>query len=760
MPRPQGVSVPRHPVPLPPRRLLALAVAIAATAPLHAADLAAGTACPLGSIVCAKPSIDYSQCPVNPLMADYVPDLPTAGDRAAAPTAIRARRSDSSDGREYTLTGDVSLQRLDQLLRADRIDYDRDSTAYAASGNVRYQDHALLLRARSIHGTTTPDRATASKVQYLLLAAHGNGTAGAAEILDRERSAYSDATYSTCDPRHRLWEMSARRIDIDSATGIGRARDVSMRIKGVPFFWLPYLRFPANGQRMSGLLAPSFGVSSNSGFFLRLPYYLNLAPNYDATVIPQIYGDRGAMLGGQFRYLTESSHGTVNADYMPHDRLAGGQRWSLQAQDSTVLGNGWSFNANINRVSDSSYFEDFGNSLTLAATSLLGSSAYLYGSGSWWNASLGIDTFQLTDPTLPYTSLPYARLPRATFNADLPLAGALEFGLRSEAVAFRKRNALEGDRLDLYPYLALPLQGAAWFVRPELGYRYTTYQLQQAANASPDRGLPIASVNAGLVFDRDVRLFGNDYTQTLEPQAYYLYVPYRNQNNLPVFDTQPLTFDYWQMFSSNTYSGADRQINANNLTLALTSRLLDAGGVERLSASLGEILYFTPQRVTLPGMPPATYSRSNYVGTLSVALSPDWRLDVAQQYDPNAQRMTVSTIGVQRRIGGDGVFNFAYRYRRGLLDQYDVSALWPLNASWSLIGRWNYSLRNHSTLEALGGVEWDSCCMAVRVVARHYVRDFAGDTSNAIMFEVEFKGLGDVGQKTGDFLRRAILGYQ
>ena len=214
------------------------------------------------------------------------------------------------------------------------------------------------------------------------------------------------------------------------------------------------------------------------------------------------------------------------------------------------------------------------------------------------------------------------------------------------------------------------------------------------------------------------------------------------------------------MFSSNTYSVADRQINADNLTLALTSRLLDAGGVERLSASLGEILYFTPQRVTLPGIPATAYSRSSYVGTLSVALSPDWRLDVAQQYDPNAQRMTVSTVGVQRRIGGDGVFNFAYRYRRGLLDQYDVSALWPLNPSWSLVGRWNYSLRDRRTLESLAGVEWDSCCMAVRVVARHYVRDYAGDTTNAIMFEVEFKGLGDVGQKTGDFLRRAILGYQ
>lgn len=754
--------MPRRPVVLPPRRLLALAAALvlAAAAPLHAADLAARTDCPLGSILCPKPALDYSQCPVNPLMTDYVQGLPAAGDRADAPTDIRAERSVSSNGSEYTLTGNVALQRLDQLLRADRIDYDRDSTAYAASGDVRYQDHALLLRASSVRGTTTPDRAAARNVQYLLLAAHGNGTARAAEVLDRERSAYTGATYSTCDPRHRLWEMSARRIDIDSATGIGRARDVSMRIKGVPFFWWPYLRFPANGQRMSGLLAPSFGVSGHSGFFLRLPYYLNLAPNYDATVIPQIYGSRGAMLGGQFRYLTQSSNGTINADYMAHDRVTGGRRWSLQAQDSTALGNGWSFNADINRVSDSRYFEDFGNSLTLAATSLLGSSAYLYGSGSWWNASLGIDTFQLTDPTLPYAALPYARLPRATFNADLPLAGPLELGLRSEAVAFRKRNALQGDRLDLYPYLALPLQGAAWFVRPELGYRYTTYQLQQSANGSPDRGLPIGSVDAGLVFDRDVHLFGNDYTQTLEPQAYYLYVPYRNQNNLPVFDTQPLTFDYWQMFSSNTYSGADRQINADNLTLALTSRLLDAGGVERLSASLGEILYFTPQRVTLPGMPATDYSRSSYVGTLSVALSPDWRLDVAQQYDPNAQRMTVSTVGVQRRIGGDGVFNFAYRYRRGLLDQYDVSALWPLSPSWSLVGRWNYSLRDRRTLESLAGVEWDSCCMAVRVVARHYVRDYAGDTTNAIMFEVEFKGLGDVGQKTGDFLRRAILGYQ
>jgi len=743
----------------PTQWLLYLAMALvygsAGAATIHPAKV-----CPLGAISCQQPRFDYSLCRPNALLKFYVPGLSkNRNQRQQSATNAYARQIFSANRKTYTLLGDVRLQRADQLLRAQRIDYTQASTAYQATGKVRYQDQGLLLQAHSIDGTNKPEHAVAHTVRYQLLQARGNGTATRVNILDSKHSRYTTATFSTCAPQNRMWDIEAGTIHINQDTGIGTARNVTMRVHNVPFLWFPWMRFPIYGQRLSGFLSPSFGGSSQSGSYISVPYYLNLAPNYDATLTPSIYSRRGLLLGTEFRYLLDSSKGQFNFDVMPTDRLSKRQRWYLRFADHTALGSNWSFDSHLSRVSDPRYFEDFGNSLNFSAISLIGSNAYLRGSGRWWNATVGADTYQLTDPTLSPNSKPYTRLPRATFSAALPIGQTMQIGLNSEAVAFRKSHALNGRRVDLYPYFAMPMQGAAWFLRPQIGYRFTRYWLDRSSDAHPDRALPIVQLDSGLVFDRQIKLFGQSYTQTLEPRAYYLYVPYRNQNNLPIFDTQPLTFDYWTLFSSNQYTGADRQINANNLTLTLTSRLIDTSGVARLSASIGQIRYFTAQRVQLPRRTIVDQAGSNYVGILNLTLSPGWRLTLAQQYDPLTHRTTVSSVNLQARIGSDGVLNMAYRYRHRLLDQYDISTYWPVRPGWGLVGRWNYSVRDQKTLEAFAGLQWDNCCMAIRAVMRHYVRDFQGHTTNAIMFEVEFKGIGSIGQKSGTFLERAILGY-
>ena len=228
-----------------------------------------------------------------------------------------------------------------------------------------------------------------------------------------------------------------------------------------------------------------------------------------------------------------------------------------------------------------------------------------------------------------------------------------------------------------------------------------------------------------------------------------------------------MTFDYWQLFSTNRFSGGDRQMDANNLTAAVTSRLLDDGGVERASISFGQIRYFSPQRVQMHGLQ-TDYSGSDYVSELGLNLSDLWRLQASYQWDPNQRRTAVATIGVQRRLGADGVFNFSYRFRDHFLEQFDISAVYPVSPRWRLVGRWNVSLRDQThwqrgqpkTLEAIAGVEYDSCCVAVRLVGHHYVRNFQGDTNNAIMLEIQFKGLGSFAPQTEALLRRAILGYQ
>ena len=764
-------------------RLLPLSIGFALHAAAAAPPAPAGSpstdapACPIGVYRCPKKADDFSLCKPSALLEFYEPGLPTTGDREAAPADMQADRFDSSDSKKYVLTGHARLQRVDQLLQGDRLSYDSESTAYTAEGHVRYQDRGLLLAADKAQGTTTPNASTLDQVRYQVLSSRGNGTAHRARLLDADHAALDRVSYSTCDIDDRRWELRARDMSLDQDQGVGRAHDVTMRWGDVPFLWLPYARFPIDDRRQSGFLYPSLGSSNNGGFDMTLPYYLNLAPNFDATLYPRLIWDRGLMLGGEFRYLTDTQRGKVEFTSLPHDRAANRERGYFHFENYGVLSSHWGVSVNLNDVSDDRYFEDFGNTLTTVATSLLPSSAYLNGRGSGWSASIGGDRYQITDPSLSDLSEPYQRLPRATFEGEHDLAGPLRVGLDGEFVAFHKSCTREGgskvcptngQRLDLYPYLALPLEGASWFLRPELGVRSTRYDLDPGNDAiagslsdtSPQRTVPIASVDAGLVFERDARLFGEDMLQTLEPRLYYLRVPYAYQDDMPLFDTQPLTFSWGQLFRDNRYSGADRQADANQLTLAVSTRMIrQSDGRERFSASLGQIRYFDESRVRIPGEPITEKGRSAWVADANYAPTDRWTIGASYQWDPKFNRTDLASVRARYMLPDDGLFNIGYRYRRGLIEQTDISFLYPINASWSIVGRHYYSLYDNKALETLAGVQWDSCCVAVRLVGRRYVHNRAGDLSNALMFEIELKGLGSAGQDTRRTLRRAILGY-
>lgn len=794
---------------LPGRRLLALAISntllFLALPAAHAAD-GETPACPAGVLKCPKKPVSFEMCGKNDLLDFYVPGLPTEGDRSKAPRDASALKVSSPDDAHYVLEGEAQIRQLDLFLHADRIRYDSETTDYSAEGHVTYQDRSLLLSADNAKGNADLDQCTLDHVRYQLLGARGNGVATVAVMDDPDHAKLTDATYSTCDIGNQQWAFSARDMDLDRTEGVGRAHNVTFRIHDVPVFWLPYARFALDDRRVSGFLFPNVGYSNRRGFDLTLPYYLNLAPNYDATLLPRLMTDRGVMLGGEFRYLTDTSKGTFSAEVMPHDNMANDEerdyatslpdsRWWYRFQDTTQFSSNWAAAADINRVSDDRYFEDFGRGLYSSAVSFLPSSAYINGRGEWWNASIGGDSYQITDPTLGQQFEPYRRLPRATFNADRALIGDFSTGVNSEFVAFSKDHALEGQRLDLFPYIAYPIETASYFVRPQLGYRWTTYNLDHLDLAQnplltrdhPDRGVPVFSLDTGLVFEREMHFGDEAWTQTLEPRAYYLRVPYRDQADLPVFDTQEIPFSFGELFRSNRFVGADRQMDANNLSLALTTRFLDnTTGAERVSASIGQIRYFNQQRVQLPNSnnttgTPTDWSGSNYVAQLNMQLDDDWRVSTQYQWDPHKRQQggtditgkpyfvgrstDLAAVSIQRRIGTDGIVNFSYRYRRGLLEQYDASAVYPISERWRLVGRWTYSVMEKRTVEALAGVEYDSCCVAVRVVGRHYVNTYNFATANAsannaIMFELQFKGLGAFNGQTEGVLRRGILGYQ
>ncbi len=737
------------------RHTLALATCVA-LAGMANPLLAATPACNAAGDYCTDSVAD--RCGAFPLYADRVALSPVAGDSAA--TEILSNNVDSKDGLHYTLDGNVWLRRGDQLLQAGHVTWQQASGDFTATDNIRFQNSHLLLRSPAMQGNSQLGTGTAKDIRFRLLGSRGNGHADRVELLDEQHSRLEQIGYSTCSPQQRQWELRAGRVDLDQEKEVGYAHNVTMRIGEVPVLWLPWLRFPTTDARHTGFLYPTIGYSESRGFDLTLPFYLNLVPNYDATLYPRLLGRRGFMLGAEFRYLGQRSRGSIRADWLAHDRIADDSRSLWRARSTTALVGSWRFNVNINHVSDKAYFEDLGSSLYGNATHLLHSDIALVGRGHGWRASVSADAYQITDPDLSDSQEPYKRLPRMLFNGHWSAGRYFEYGLDAEFVSFRKDQGLDGRRLDLQPWLTWHWQGPWWHLQPRLAWRATEYDLDRNDNNSPSRHTPIASLDAGLVFERDAHWFGDNYTQTLEPRLYYLRVPYRDQSNIPIFDTSRQTFDYWQLFVPNRFSGPDRQMNANNLTLALTTRLLDDSGIERLSAGIGQIRYFEPQRVTLRGGAGTDWAGSAYVAHFGARLSERWRLDLAQQWNPNTDRTDLSTVTVQRQLWRNGILNLGYRYRRGYLEQTNVSALLPLSDQWNLVARWNYDLDEDRTLGALAGVEYNSCCLAVRLVARHYVRNSAGEIDNTIMLQVEFKGLGSVGRRTDTLLRHAILGYR
>ena len=734
-------------------RLLLLSLSVASCLQARAADDPPQNwrLCPIGDVV--PPFADAIRAPEGL-------DIDPTGE---TPTDIEGDLLSGTDANPL-FQGNVTMRRGNQFMGADQLTFDKENGQYAAEGSVRFQARGLRLRAARAEGDQNTDTHTMEDLQYQLLSRRGNGHAQSLGLVG-ETGSLRGATYSACPPEARHWELSARRIDFDTESGMAVARGASLKVGRVPVLYMPWFMFPTDERRRTGLLYPSISNSSRNGFDWRQPAYLNLAPNFDATLNPRWMSRRGALLGGQFRYLLEDGEGTLDGVWMPNDKLRDRSRGLARFQGVHNLAPDWQARANLNWISDPRYYEDFSSSIDGLSQATSYSALGVYGRGRDWNAGVVADHWQLADYTLTDAVLPYDRLPRAYLNWERRLGGLLRAGVDAEAVRFHHPVYAAGSRVDLRPWIGVPLEGDAWFLRPTLAWRYTGYSLDRAlgqalGGESPARAQSIFSVDTGLFFDRETQVKGKRYLQTIEPRLFYLNVPYEDQGDMPVFDTRPLTFSWSQLFRENRYSGADRQADANQLTLALSTRMIrQADGFERFSASLGQIRYLKESLVRLPHEPVTEKGGSAWVADVNYAPTDRWTIGASYQRDPKFKRTDLASLRARYLLPDEGVFNLAYRYRRALLEQVDVSFLYPLNASWSLVGRGYYSLRDRKALESLAGVQWDSCCVAMRLVARRYVHNRAGDLSNALMFEIELKGLGSAGQDARRALRRAILGY-
>lgn len=736
----------------------------------------------------------WRQCPLEDAVPEF-PDAPepvgTAADREDHPTMIGGDALSGVYGEITDLEGNVTLARGDQFLSADNLSFNAEEGTYVAFGSVRYQDSGMRIVAERLRGNQQEDAHSIENVRYQLIEQRGSGGADRAELVG-EHGSLHHSTYSTCPPSERMWELHSRRIDIDMEEGFGTAHGASLRIGKVPVLYMPWFKFPIDDRRKTGLLYPAISYSSRNGFDWRQPIYLNLAPNYDMTLEPRLMTRRGFLLGTEFRYLTRSGRGTFDVEYLPSDDLTVRDR-DREAGEVPIVENRreedramfryvgrhninrtWQARANLNWISDPRYLEDMSSSMADAAPSAIASSVGVYGTSRYWRAGAMADYRVLSDYTLREQSLPYYRLPRLYANWERPYRHWLVTGVDADLTRFahyRSDAHPSGSRVDIKPWVSMPLEGAAWFVQPTLAWRYTGYNLDDALarrlnssapDTSPTRSLPIASIDAGLFFDRNASFRGDRYLHTLEPRLFYLYAPYRNQDNLPRFDTRNLTFSWGQLFRDNRFSGADRQADANQLTLALSTRMLrESDGREKLALSVGQIRYFDDSRVGLtPTSGQIEDGKSSWVAEGSYAVNDRWTFNAGYQWDPKERRDELVSLRTRYLIGDYGIANLGYRYRRApRLEQVDFSFLYPINATWSLVGRYYYSLHDRQVLEGIAGVQWDSCCLAVRLVGRRYVRNRLGETNDSIQLEIEFKGMGSAGPDLEDRLRRAILGY-
>lgn len=719
-----------------------------------------------------------------------------------------------------TLSGHADVRMQDRQIQADSITYDRNTNDFNIRGNVHFSDSMVQLQGDSGHYGDSGGQF--ARAQFQFLGRPGHGSAQDLTLSPTDVITVRKILYTSCPSGHADWDIRARELQLDTAANAGVARGAIVDFQGVPLFYLPYLSFPLSDARRSGFLFPNFGSSSRDGVILGAPWYWNIAPNQDATFTPTIYSGRGADAGAEYRFLSGNDNGTFNGNYMPHDWDYGAERSFVRVLDRLELPANTRVQADVESVSDDEYFEDFSQGVEATSTAFLPRSLALTHRDDVWTVSLQTLDFQTIDNTLPSYERPYEEMPRLNASANWSPAGLpwLRAGFDSEVVDFSRAACVlpgaawsgspgtaffcaensttqaqlinyfpdgawvNGWRLNVTPHVGLDLSGPGYFFRPSAAWDFAQYELRDvgepvlltgpaspptplyapgspfagaSTDADPSRNLPIITVDGGLTFDR----LSNDgsRTVTLQPRVMYVYIPDREQQQLPLFDTGMPDPNLIELFRPNRYVGEDRIGDANEFTLGLTSELFStASGTRYVSATIGQSVYLRAPQVTLPGEQLGTHT-SDLIGQVNVAAFHDWNvmLDVAS--NATVTRLEEVQAELQYRVNGQQVTNLSYQYANGLYQQIDGSTAWPLSPRWDVYARTVYSLMSRSFIEDFVGFQYRSSCWAIRVLYQSSLATRTGERDSGPEVQVELTGLSNVGSQVDTFLKQSIRGY-
>ncbi|MFZ5503811.1 MAG: LPS-assembly protein LptD [Pseudomonadota bacterium] len=685
-----------------------------------------------------------------------------SGIAQTSPVVVEADKLEGQKENQIEASGNVVLRNDGQSIRADRMLYNQESQDFDASGSVVLEQGDSTISGPQLMLNLGTEAGTMHQPEFFLGENRGRGGADIIRIQDRQHYSLDNARYTTCRADDEDWVLKTRGLELDRERQVGVAHHTWVEFMGVPILYSPWMDFPLNDQAKSGFLAPLFGSTTKGGSELTLPYYWSIAPNFDATIAPRFMNKRGVMLNNEFRYLQESYRGELHFDVLPDDRLAKRSRDRVALTHIQNFGRGFRGYLDYNHVSDDDYFRDLSASLNSTSQVNLLQEAGVGYAGDGWSANLRAQRYQtLQDPVVRIAE-PHARLPQLTVSAQKVRAGA-SWAFTGEFVDFYHPTALNASRLVMNPSVSYPLiTRSALYVTPKIALHSTRYTMGSnnvGALQNTSRTVPMLSVDSGATFEREVSLFGGHYVNTLEPRAFYVYVPYRDQSALPNFDSAQADFSFTQIFTENRFFGNDRIGDANQITLAMSSRFLDRdSGAEHLRVMLGQRFSFEAPRVNL-APPTISTNRSDILMAVSGRVTDAWWLDGEAQFDPNQSRIQRYNVASSFRPEAGKVLNLGYRFRRNTLRQVDVSGQWPLSNRWQAVGRWNYSLQDRRIFEAVAGLEYNQDCWKIRLVAQR-LTTATQQTNTGIFIQLELNDLVRVGSDPLGLLKQSVPGYQ
>ena len=725
----------------------------------------------------------------DPRATDIAPALHNALDTLQLDTLlVEANNVDVLRNQYASYSGDVELRYNQQLVRTERAEFNQQTGIFSASGGLLYVDDYIAVRGDSIEAALRDDRASIHDVDYYLRGTAARGYAGALNIQAENEVRtldFEQASFTTCPGDRPAWEVRASSISMNEDDGWGSARGAQIRVLDVPVLYIPRFSFPITDERKSGVLYPTIDSSARNGIEIAVPYYFNLAPNYDATLTPRYMSQRGLMGMAEGRYLGAHQAGQANLEYLPsdNDRQSGASRYFWRAEHESQLNQNWSTYLDASQVSDVNYINDFGSSFANRADAHLyrrGQADYFNDS---WQAQIQVEDFQMLGP---YQS-PYRTVPRLSswYDSGLPGRQGWRANWHSEMTQFERQDGSpeQATRIHTEPGVTYLMRRPGWEWSAESRFLVTHYEQDQIENAqlvsrSITRTLPEFRLHGQINLERPFDFAGTEGIQTLQPQAQFLYTPYRDQRNIGIYDSVPLQEDYNGLFRKRRFSGLDRIADAQQMTLGATTSIFNQRAEELMRLSLGQIFYFSDSETQLfDETTQVADNTSELAADLDFRISSRWFFNSSLQYDNQLNQMQKSRSAVEYRKDDSNLVQLNFRQVRGLIgtetDVEQIGALgtWQLNSQWSVAGHWYRDLRNSATLDANLGVQYASCCWAVRVSGyRRIDRNFEGiqanqpmapaDFDNGISVQFVITGLSADRSDLAGMLQQGIFGYR